>query len=134
MKGIVDVQQALIARLKLNTVLPTISPTYPEEIREREWRGTKFNYPCTRIRVNTLTPTENCSRQSMTATVYTFSVLPSSLQCNQISDEIKSYFQASSYSISGTQLSGVRAEQIGADWLEEDKAWLSIVNLSATTN
>jgi len=88
-----DVQSAVITVLKADTDLVAV---VGDEIREDEWPGTDWAYPCVRVALNLLTPnsTGNCHLKNWTVTfstlvltqptssggVYNFS----SDQCNQI--------------------------------------------------
>lgn len=68
-----DVQVALIAILKANAALTTALGG-ADEIREDEWPGPDWSYPCVRVALNTLFPTSpgKCHLTSWTVTFSIF--------------------------------------------------------------
>lgn len=67
-----DVQEALITKLQNDPDLPTVLGG-SDEIREDEWPGTDWVYPCIRVALNLLIPNSagNCHLTNWTVTFST---------------------------------------------------------------
>lgn len=135
---LVTVKQSLINKLKGEITVTSLLAN-ANEMRELEWQGTKFLYPCVRVRVNSFerqTHGPNCNIFDVDASIYVFAEDASSLKCDIIASEIFTALDLKSFSdpINGVKFSGIRCIHIGADWAEERGNWLSLVQLKCTVS
>lgn len=131
MTSVVNIKSALITKIKSFSSVLTLL-TDPLEIRELEWQGTKFNYPNVRVRVSEFqrnTPNSTCSLFDVVAVIHIFGEDASSMLTDKIADEIFSALDTKSFSVGITKLTGIKAKQFGAAWIQESGAWQSIVEL-----
>lgn len=137
-----EVQGAIISKLKASTVADMLidvkGDAHPEEIREVEWRGNKFFYPCVRVRVTPLTPKQvssPCSEVTCDASVLVLGKDYSSLRINEIASEILQVFHGYAGTINNLRISGVGCVQHAADFREEFGVWVAEVkmNLNSVT-
>jgi hypothetical protein len=135
MKSLVEIKQGLVYwglnNLPLTSLLA--STNGQKEVREIEWQGTKFSYPCVRVRVNKVTPTNTqCSQVMAESTFLVFSETPSSIEADTIASTILLQLHGKSFSVpSGTHFGGIQIEQFGADRTEDNQAWMSKLNVKA---
>jgi len=136
-----EVQGAIITKLKASVVpemlIDVKGVVHPDEIREVEWRGSKFFYPNVRVRIHKLTPTtvsSSCTDATCEASVFIIGEDYSSLRINQIASEVLQIFHGYSGTISGIRLSGVGCVQNAADF-QESGVWVAEVkmNLNSVT-
>ena len=132
--NLVKVKQSLVTYLKGEITVTSLLAT-PVEVREVEWQGTKFLYPCVRIRVDRFERQvhgPNCNIFNVNASVYVFAEDASSLKCDIIASEIFNVLDLKSFSdpINGVKFGGIRCVHIGADWVEERGNWSSVIQLT----
>jgi len=132
-----EVQGAIITKLKASTVpsmlIDSKGELHDDEIREVEWRGTKFYYPCVRVRVTPLTPTtvsSSCTDVSCDANVLVIGENYSSLKINEIASEVLQIFHGYSGTIGNIRMSGIGCIQHAADFKEESGVWVAEVKMS----
>lgn len=132
-----EVQGAIISKLKASTVpamlVDSQGVVHTDEIREVEWRGTKFYYPCIRVRVTPLTPktvSSSCTEVSCDASVLIIGEDYSSLKINQIASEVLQIFHGYAGTINSVRMSGVGCVQHAADFKEEGGVWVAEVKMS----
>lgn len=83
MISVTELQTALIAKLQADVTLITILPEGVESIREMEWRGTDFEYPCVRVSRVIAIPAGRCL-WSVNWTVAAYSKRDSSISAQNI--------------------------------------------------
>ena len=77
------IQSALVAYLKLQAiVLAELSST--SEIREDQWQGITFVYPCIRVNMISNRPLEYCNASNIEFSVLVYSEQNSSAQSDKI--------------------------------------------------
>jgi hypothetical protein len=122
------IQSAMVAYLKTKTtVLAELSDT--SEIREDQWQGITFVYPCIRVNMTANRPIEYCNVSNIELTVQVFSEQSSSAQADKIAGIIKTVLHAKSFSQSGYNVSLRCTDLVPARRIEE-KAWRSDVMLA----
>lgn len=99
-----DIKGALISYLKTCTNVVTLLTTLGTgavEIREHQWKGDEFDYPCIRLRIIRNVPElGNCIKSQITFSWLVFTEAQSSATCDEISGIISTYFQTQSFSVS----------------------------------
>lgn len=96
------IQAAIVAYLKADTALIAYLTTYEAEaeVREAEWQGSVFLYPCVRVELGTQTEEGNPPCYStLPFTIYSSSEQDSSLQANHLAGLVQD-------ALKGKQLSG----------------------------
>lgn len=131
MTTLVDVKASLITKLKASTSVVALLND-PLEIRELEWQGTNFSYPNIRVRVTEFVrqiPNADCQLYNVIASIYVFGEDASSLLTDKIASEVFTLLDTKSFSVGTTKLTGIKAKQFGAAWVEESGTWRSEVEL-----
>ena len=135
MTSLLLVKQSLILKVKNSTLVTTLLPGGATEIREAEWAGKDFHYPCVRVHVDEFkrnTPGSACLLFDVAATIYVMADDASSMKTDQIAVEIYNLFDTKSYSdlVNTTTVVGSKAKQLGASWNEPGGVWQSSVILT----
>jgi hypothetical protein len=110
------VKAAIVAETKLvpNLVSGSATTSLPDGtqgIRETNWRGDEFHYPNVRISLENqtdATPDSNCTPVFQDWSIYVFSEVHSSYQCDEIAGMIVVYFKGRNFSSNGVKF--VRVE------------------------
>jgi hypothetical protein len=88
-----DIQQTLIARLKANAALVALLTSGgASEIREDQWQGRDFSYPCVRIDIVRQVPilkVDPCEWSRVEFIAHSFSEKDSSNECVQVASAIR---------------------------------------------
>ena len=134
MTTLVSVKQALISRLKAATTVTTQLTNGATEVRELEWQGTTFKYPCVRVRVEEFqrhTPGADCKLFDATAVVVVFADDATSLKADLIATAVNDILDTKSFNDvpTSTKFIGIKTKQIGAAWNMEGGSWQSSVQL-----
>lgn len=130
-----EVQASIIARLKINNIPSLLVDVNgvlrDDEIRAHQWQGSKFYYPCIRVKVLTHIPVNTtCSVIKNTASIWVFGENPSALLINDIGSAVLELFHGQPWSDSVGRFSSVSGEQFGADRIEESGVWVTEIKLS----
>ncbi len=100
-----EIQSALISHLKGNAAIVNqliIGGTDEKEIREDEWKGVVFKYPCVRVRLISNIPIDpQCEYSNITFSIMVFSEKQSSQEADRISGIIANEMNAKSFSCNG---------------------------------
>lgn len=133
--SLVLTKQALISKLKATVAVTSLLPGGAVEVREAEWNGTNFHYPCVRVHVDEYkrnTPGSACLLFDVIATIYIMADDASSLKTDQIATAIYDLFDTKSYSdlTNTTKFIGIKAKQFGASWNDIGGTWQSSVILT----
>lgn len=137
-----QVKQTLIERMKTTLAVTDLlkdvkGVPHPEEIREREWRGTKFTYPCIRVWISNFAPINSeCTQVDCGAEIYVMGENPSSLQIDLIASQVMQLFHGKSFSWTdtGVKIVSPQCRQVGADYTEEGGVWVGVVTMSFKAN
>lgn len=92
-----DVQGGLIARAKAQSALVALLPSGTQEIKEDEWQGDRFSYPCVRLDLGPMYPVEDCEMFRVTFSFQAYSESPTSMEANAIASEINDLFHNKSF-------------------------------------
>ena len=94
------IKGAYISRMKANTTITAeLTNGGANEIREAQWQGRDFSYPCVRVRILSVDPMQpDCNRYEITVAIAVFSEEGSSYQADRISGIISNELHGSSFS------------------------------------
>jgi hypothetical protein len=135
MTNLVLVKQALITRLKAESTVTSLLTNGATEVRELEWQGTVFKYPCVRVRVEEFqrhTPGSDCKLFDVSAIVYVFADDATSLKTDLIATAINDVLDTKSFSDvpTTTKFVGIKTKQVGAAWATDGGVWSANVQLT----
>jgi len=100
------VQGALIDYLKTKSdVTDELKTPGSDEIREDQWQGRDFDYPCIRLRLISNTIDTDCNRNNITLSWEAYSEESSSYEADRISGIIRSVLHNKSFSQNGLHFS-----------------------------
>jgi hypothetical protein len=89
------VQQDIITELKTITSVTTLLGDGASGIKELQWQGDTFSYPCVRVDlerdVYEFDEQEKCALQHITFSIYIFSQERSTFECSKIKGLLESY-------------------------------------------
>ena len=125
-----EVKSAVITKIKSSDIplklVDVKGNLHPEEVREFEWRGSKFYYPNIRVRVQSLKPRTtdvNCSESRAVIHIVVFGENYSSKLIDEIASDILDLFHGYSGRVEDIRLSSIECEHIGADFRGEVGVW-----------
>jgi len=90
-----QVREAIIDVMEANANIMALL-TDANEVREAKWKGMEFTYPNYRVRINSITPFENCY-QNLDASIYCFSEKKSSQEAEEMAGTVANEFQDKSF-------------------------------------
>jgi hypothetical protein len=99
-----DIQQAIVARLKANATLTNMLASGAAEVREAQWQGRDFLYPCVRVELGpqtSLIKPSPCTWSRINFSVYAFSEQDSSLQADQVASAVADILDREKFAGSG---------------------------------
>ncbi len=79
-----EIQKQAIARLKADASLLSLLTHGTDEIREDQWQGTTWVYPCIRVQLGTQIPVAGCSQSAIPITILCYSEDASSIEVNEL--------------------------------------------------
>ena len=124
------IQTALIAYLKTKPTILAVVPAV--EIREDQWQGTEFSYPCVRVKMMSNRPKDtNCDVSEVMFAIQIFSQLDSSIEAEQIADIINVALHARSFESGGIRLS-CYTNNLAPAIRQDVRTWRSEVLMRAT--
>lgn len=121
-----DLKAAIVARLKAFAQLIAILPDGLEGVREYEWRGTDFQYPNVRVKIDgqvDTSPDSNCSIFSADWSVYIFSEIHSSNQADMIAGMIANYFRGSNFTYNAVKLVRIQIVENIPAVTQDERTW-----------
>lgn len=116
-----DLQEAIISKLKADATLIASLAT-DKEVREAQWQGITFEYPCVRVALETQTPKfPGCTLYALTFIVSAMSEQESSKESNTIayyvSETLKNFFSFGSYKFLMTKTDLQDAVRLDRTWV-----------------
>jgi hypothetical protein len=120
-----DLQEAIIDRLKHNVAL-LAALTDADEIREAQWQGTEFVYPCVRVALGTQVPSiAGCELYSISFSISAFSELESSKEANEIAYLVSEALETP-FTFGTVKFLMLDGKLIDA--IRQDRTWVAKVN------
>jgi len=94
------IRGGIIAKLKASsTITDELLSPGADEIRQSQWQGREFSYPCVRVFIGTITPMQpDCNRWEIEFSIGIFSEEASSYQADRISGIIHEVLHSKSFS------------------------------------
>ncbi len=118
------IQTALITRLKANAAL--VARITAAEVRENQWQGTNFDYPCVRVSVTLQTPLmewEQCSWSRVTFSVFSMSELDSSKEADEIAGLVNAALHKVSFAGTGFKFLKIRSMGLASATRMSERIW-----------
>lgn len=122
------IQTAILVKSQSITALTASLPSGTASIKEFNWKGVDFQYPCVRIAVEfqgDLDDTNVSCPSQVDFSFYVFSEKPSSKEANQIAGKVVSGFRGLSFSQNGIKFVKVRVLENIPAIAEDDRTWRS---------
>ena len=134
MLGVDDIRSALISYMKANSTITTALGS-TVEIRERQWQGTEFVYPCIRVSIGSAVPqmAGECDVFDCNVSITVFSELAQSSQADNITGIINTVLHRRSFSYGGVRFMVWTSRLIEAV-REDTRTWRSELILQTTVN
>lgn len=118
------IQAALITRLKANA--PLVARITAAEVRENQWQGTNFDYPCTRVSVTLQVPLmewEQCSFSRVSFSVFSMSELDSSKEADEIAGLANTVLHKTSFAGTGFRFLRIRSISLASAVRMSERIW-----------
>lgn len=134
MLGIDDIRGALIDYMKSKTTI-TAALGSTTEIRERQWQGTEFDYPCIRVKINSAVPqmVGECNIFDCSLSILVFSEVASSSQADNIAGIINTVLHRRSFEQGSVKFNMWTSRLVEA--IREDaRTWRAELVIQATVN
>lgn len=134
MLGVDDIRSALIGYMKTKTAITgAIGST--TEIREGQWQGTEFDYPCIRVKINAAVPqmAGECNIFNCDVSILVFSETAQSSQADNITGIINTVLHRRSFSYGGVRFMIWTSRLIEAV-REDTRTWRSELLIQTTVN
>lgn len=127
-----DIQAAIITRLKLTTALVTLLTTL-NEIRETQWQGNEFVYPCVRVRVGPQTPPGNiqCAISRCRIVIQCFSENASSIEASNIAYAVLDALHGHTFTSGNVKFTMIKIISLGEPLRRDERTW--VVSLTFDT-
>jgi hypothetical protein len=126
-----DIQETIIARLKADaTLVALLTNGGANEIREDQWQGRDFAYPCIRVDIVRQTPLLDmgpCEWSRLDFIIQCFSEKDSSLEVMQISSAIKASLHKKHFSGTGFRFFLCKVTSLDGPKRTGERVWRSPV-------
>jgi hypothetical protein len=125
MKNNNDIQDALVAKLKSDVTLVALLKGKTQEVREDQWQGVNFVYPCVRIKLISQIPSADGCTATCEFSILCYSEGYSSKESNDIAWEVCQLLDGPKFSHDTTKfISCDITNLIPADRVDE-RTWLA---------
>lgn len=126
-----QVRDAIIDMIEANaTIMALLSDA--NEVREFNWKGTDFSYPNYRVRINSITPFDECY-QNLDASVYCFSEDASSQEAEEMAGTVANEFFGDGFTQDSIRFAFVRVDVIPAI-AQDMRTWRAECQLRSMIN
>jgi hypothetical protein len=126
-----QVRDAIIDKIKANTTIMALLSD-SNEVREAYWSGSEFTYPNYRVRINSITPFQDCY-QNLDASILCYSEQASSQEAEEMAGTIANEFHAQSFIQDSIRFTHIVVDIIPA--IKQDvRTWRSEVQLASLVN
>ena len=134
MLGLDDIRSALISYMKTKTLI-TNALGNTTEIREGQWQGTEFDYPCIRVKTGPAVPqmAGECNVFDCSVSIMVFSEMAQSSQADDIAGIINTVLHRRGFSHGGVNFMMWTTRLIEAV-REDTTTWRSEVLIQATVS
>ena len=102
------------------------------EVRESDWKGTEFTYPNYRVRINSITPFEDCY-QNLDASIYCYSEEKSSQEAEEMAGTVANEFDGDSFTQDSIRFTNVNVDIIPAI-AQDERTWRAECQIRSLIN
>ena len=107
-----QVREAIIDVMEANAnIMALLSDA--NEVREAKWKGMEFTYPNYRVRINSITPFEDCY-QNLDASIFCFSEEKSSQEAEEMAGTVANEFNELSFTQDSIRFATISVDIIPA--------------------
>lgn len=120
------IQAAIVAKAQATTALTALLGGGVDGIRELNWKGTDFTYPCVRIALEgqtDLTDTNTSCPSQVDFSFYVFSEKASSKEANQIAGIIVTAFRGLSFAQNTVKFVKIRIQENIPAIAQDERTW-----------
>lgn len=131
------IQTAILLKSQSVTALTASLPSGTASIKEFNWKGTDFQYPCVRIAVESqfdLTETNVSCPSQVDFSFYIFSEKQSSKEANQIAGKVVTGFRGLSFSQNSIKFVKVRVLEHIPAIAEDERTWRAQVRCQSVVH
>lgn len=96
----------------LKSIPSVISPVIPKEVREFEFQGTDWIYPCIRVAVEFLPSFNYCGPEDANIEIEVYSEEKSSKQSTHVASQIMAHYHGHPFTQSGIRFNMVTVEKV----------------------
>ena len=107
-----QVREAIIDVIEANATIMALLDDV-NEVRESDWKGMEFTYPNYRVRINSITPFEDCY-QNLDASIYCFSEEKSSQEAEEMAGTVANELDDKSFTQDSIRFTNVSVDIIPA--------------------
>lgn len=128
---------AIVAKLKTHSPLVALLPEGQDGIKEYEWRGTIFQYPNVRVRIDSqvdTSPDSNCDIMSVSWSIFVFSEKHSSQEADSIAGLIARFFRGLNFSYTGVKFVRAEIAELVPAITQDERTWRSQVRCRSVIN
>ena len=129
------IQAALLAKAQSVAAITTALAAGADGIKELDYKGTDFSYPCIRIALEGQTDiagtNTHCPSQ-VDFSFYVFSEKASSKEANQIAGKVVSAFRGMSFSQSGVKFVKIRILENIPAIAQDERTWRAQIRCQST--
>lgn len=133
-----ELKKALVSRLKSNANVLAELSSDSTKIKEWQWQGDEFLYPCVRVRILTdmgnVPDPNGCNKTTVKYGIMAFSEEASSQQADRISGIIANELHTQSFTSEGIRFASLRVETIIPAIRMDERTWVSEVVISGTAS
>jgi len=127
------IQEALVTKLKSSVAL-TAKLATASEVREDQYQGRSYSYPCVRIDIGLELPYADCTLAQVPFSVLCYSEKASSFEANDIANVVNQLLHHKPFSGTGIKFVQITSEGVEAAQREDERTWVAVANFNAIFN
>lgn len=126
-----QVREAIIDKMQANVSIMALLDD-ANEVRESNWSGSEFTYPNYRVRINNITPFQDCY-QSLDASIVCYSEEASSRQAEEMAGVVANQFHDKAFTQGTIRFTHIVTSPIPAIKVDV-RTWRSEVQITSLIN
>ena len=126
-----QVREAIIDVIEANANIMALLNDV-NEVRESDWKGMEFTYPNYRVRINSITPFEDCY-QNLDASIYCFSEEKSSQEAEEMAGTVANELDDKSFTQDSIRFTNVSVDIIPAI-AQDERTWRAECQIRSLIN
>lgn len=126
-----DIQEAIISKLKATPAVLALVPAV--EIRETQWQGLDFTYPCIRVRVGPQVPTADvaCTISRCQIVIQCYSENASSKESNSIAFSVVDALHGKPFSTTNMKFTMLKVVTLSEAIRRDQRTWVATATFTA---